>query len=194
MDMQIKYIDPVELIPYGNNPRVNGYAIKKVMESIKEFGFKNPIIVDKDMVVIAGHTRREASLLLGLTEVPYIIADDLTEKQVKAYRIADNKLAELSSWDEQMLKVELEDLMLDEFNLETIGFTEIDLTLLFKEEEVKKEKEPKVEKTTLPMLRFGANSIRITPDECTLLSNKYNEYVEENPEQGFIYWILGLEG
>jgi len=192
--MQIKYEDPINLIPYENNPRVNGYAVKKVMESIKEFGFKNPIIVDKDNVIVAGHTRREASILLGLESVPYIVADDLTEDQVKAYRIADNKLAELSTWDEELLKVELGELMAVDFELETLGFTEIDLTTLFKEPEAEeKEKEPKVEKTTLPMLRFGANSIRITQDECTLLSNKYNEYVEENPETGFIYWLLGME-
>ena len=193
MSMQIMYEDPLNLIPYENNPRVNGYAVKKVMESIKEYGFKNPILVDKDKVIIAGHTRREASILLGLEKVPYIIADDLTPDQIKAYRIADNKLSELSTWDEELLKIELGELQDVEFNLETLGFTEIDLTTLFKDPEEKKEKEPKVEKTTLPMLRFGANSIRITQDECTILSNKYNEYVEETTDQGFIYWLLGME-
>jgi ParB-like chromosome segregation protein Spo0J len=188
------YEDPLNLIPYENNPRVNGYAVKKVMESIKEFGFKNPILVDKDKVIVAGHTRREASILLGLDKVPYIIADDLTPDQIKAYRIADNKLSELSTWDEELLKVELGELQGVDFNLETLGFTEIDLSTLFKDpDEEKKEKEPKVEKTTLPMLRFGANSIRITQDECTILSNKYNEYVEETTDQGFIYWLLGME-
>ena len=193
MAMQIKYIDPLNLVPYENNPRVNGYAVKKVMESIKEFGFKNPILVDKDNVIVAGHTRREASILLGLESVPYMVADDLTEDQIKAYRIADNKLAELSTWDEELLKIELGELMAVDFELEILGFTEIDLTTLFKEPEEKKAEEAKVEKTTLPMLRFGANSIRITPDECTTLSNKYNEYVEESPEIGFIYWLLGME-
>ena len=193
MAMQIKYIDPLNLVPYENNPRVNGYAVKKVMESIKEFGFKNPILVDKDNVIVAGHTRREASILLGLESVPYMVADDLTEDQVRAYRIADNKLAELSTWDEELLKIELGELMAVDFELETLGFTEIDLTTLFREPEEKKAEEAKVEKTTLPMLRFGANSIRITPDECTTLSNKYNEYVEESPEVGFIYWLLGME-
>jgi len=94
-DLQVKYTDPLDLIPYENNPRINDYAVKKVMESIKEYGFTNPIIVDADMVIIAGHTRREASILAGLDRVPYIVRDDLTPEQVKAYRIADNKLAEL---------------------------------------------------------------------------------------------------
>lgn len=81
-DLQVKYTDPLDLIPYENNPRINDYAVKKVMESIKEYGFTNPIIVDADMVIIAGHTRREASILAGLDRVPYIVRDDLTPEQV----------------------------------------------------------------------------------------------------------------
>lgn len=96
-DMKVLYADPLDLIPYENNPRINDYAVKKVLESIKEYGFTNPILVDKDLVIIAGHTRREAAILAGLEKVPYIIKDDLTPEQVKAYRIADNKLAELST-------------------------------------------------------------------------------------------------
>lgn len=164
-----------------------------MLESIKEFGFRNPILVDADKVIIAGHTRREASILAGLESVPYIIADDLTPEQVRAYRIADNKLAELSSWDEEMLKEELFGLQEVDFPLEVMGFTEMDLKDLFEEkEEPVKEKTPKEEKTTLPMLRFGSNSIRITPDELVVLSNRYNEYVEEAPEKGFVYWLLGM--
>lgn len=172
--MQVQYADPLELIPYENNPRVNDYAVKKVLESIKEFGFRNPILVDADMVIIAGHTRREASILAGLERVPYIVADDLTPEQVKAYRIADNKLAELSSWDDELLKEELFGLEEVDFPLEVMGFTEMDLKDLFTEEDPPvKEKKPKEEKTTLPMLRFGSNSIRITPDELIMLSNRY---------------------
>lgn len=189
--MQVLYADPLELIPYENNPRVNDYAVKKVLESIKEFGFRNPILVDAGMVIIAGHTRREASILAGLERVPYIIADDLTPEQVKAYRIADNKLAELSSWDDEMLKEELFGLQEVDFPLEVMGFTEMDLKDLFTEEDPPvKEKKPKEEKTTLPMLRFGSNSVRITEDELVLLSNRYNEYVELTPEEGFISWLL----
>lgn len=189
--MQVLYTDPLELIPYENNPRVNDYAVKRVLESIKEFGFRNPILVDADMVIIAGHTRREASILAGLERVPYIIADDLTPEQVKAYRIVDNKLAELSSWDDEMLKEELFGLQAVDFPLEVMGFTEMDLKDLFTEEDPPvKEKKPKEEKTTLPMLRFGSNSVRITEDELVLLSNRYNEYVELTPEEGFISWLL----
>lgn len=189
---ELKYCDPLDLIPYLNNPRVNDYAVKRVLESIKEFGFRNPILVDESMTIIAGHTRREASILAGLKEVPYIIATDLTPEQVKAYRIADNKLGELSVWDETKLKEELFSLQDVDFDLEVMGFTEMDLMNLFteEEEEPEKEKAPKEEKTTLPMLRFGSNSVRITEDELVLLSNRYNEYVEATPEEGFITWLL----
>lgn len=188
----LQYGDPLELIPYSNNARINDYAVKKVLESIKEFGFRNPILVDKDMVIIAGHTRREASILAGLKEVPYIVATDLTPEQVKAYRIADNKLAELAVWDEDALREELYSLQDADFDLEVMGFTEMDLMKLFEEEdeEPEKEKKPKEEKTTLPMLRFGSNSVRITEDELVMLSNRYNEYVEKTPEEGFITWLL----
>lgn len=189
----LQYGDPLELIPYSNNARINDYAVKKVLESIKEFGFRNPILVDKDMVIIAGHTRREASILAGLKEVPYIVATDLTPEQVKAYRIADNKLAELAVWDEDALREELYSLQDAEFDLEVMGFTEMDLMKLFEEEgeePEQKEKKPKEEKTTLPMLRFGSNSVRITEDELVMLSNRYNEYVEKTPEEGFITWLL----
>ena len=184
MKQEIMYCDPLDLVPYENNPRINDYAVKKVLESIKEFGFQNPILVDKDKVIIAGHTRREASLLAGLETVPYIIADDLTPEQVKAYRIADNKLGELATWDEDMLEIQEQ-----EIPLEVLGFTEIDLQQIFVEEKEEKETQ-KEEKTTLPMLRFGSNSIRITEDELVILSNRYNEYVEAETEEGFVRWLL----
>ena len=189
-DMKVLYADPLDLIPYENNPRINDYAVKKVLESIKEYGFTNPILVDKDLVIIAGHTRREAAILAGLEKVPYIIKDDLTPEQVKAYRIADNKLAELSTWDEEALKAEFFELQELDYPLEVMGFTEMDLKDLFEEKEDPKTKKAKEEKTTLPMLRFGSNSVRITEDELVLLSNRYNEYVELTPEEGFISWLL----
>lgn len=189
-DMKVLYADPLDLIPYENNPRINDYAVKKVLESIKEYGFTNPILVDAGLVIIAGHTRREAAILAGLEKVPYIIKDNLTPEQVRSYRIADNKLAELSTWDEEALKAELFELQELDYPLEVIGFTEMDLKNLFEEKEEPKAKKPKEEKTTLPMLRFGSNSVRITEDELVLLSNRYNEYVELTPEEGFISWLL----
>ena len=189
---EIKYCDPLDLKPYEKNPRVNDYAVKRVLASIEEFGFTQPILVDTDMIIIAGHTRREAAILQGIESVPYIVVDWLSPEQVKAYRIADNKLAELSTWDEEILKEELFELEAVDFPLEVMGFTEIDLRNLFTEDEPEEKagKSPKEEKTTLPMLRFGSNSVRITEDELILLSNRYNEYIELTPEEGFITWLL----
>ncbi len=99
-----------ELKPYENNPRFNDDAVEYVAKSIKEFGFKVPIIIDKNGVIVAGHTRYKASLELGLEEVPCIVADDLTDNQVKAFRLADNKVSDYSIWNNTALLEELEDL------------------------------------------------------------------------------------
>jgi DNA modification methylase len=108
--LKIEYIDIDKLIPYINNPRDNKNAVDKVAASIKEFGFKNPIIVDKENVIIAGHTRLLASRKLDLKEVPIIRVEDLTDKQIKAFRIADNKTSEFAEWDMELLAIEMEGL------------------------------------------------------------------------------------
>ena len=196
MDMkerEIQYCTPEELIPYEKNPRDNRAALDAIELSIEEYGFTNPILVNEEKVILAGHTRREAAILAGLEKVPYIVVDGLTEAQQKAYRLADNKLSELSIWDEDLLKEELEDLLDEDYDLSLTGFSDVDLTDLLKDEEELEEiepEEPKEKKTTLPMLRFGSNSVRITQDELIMLSNRYNEYVEAEPGEGFVTWLL----
>lgn len=112
-----------ELIPYENNPRKNDEAVEKVAASIREFGFKVPIIVDKENVIVAGHTRLKAAEVLGLKTVPVIRADDLTDEQVKAFRLADNKTAELAEWDLSALAEELE--KLKDFDMTQFGFDDL---------------------------------------------------------------------
>ena len=109
-----------DLKPYEKNPRKNDEAVKYVAESIKSFGFKVPIVIDKENIIVAGHTRYKAAKKLKLKEVPCIIADDLTDKQIKAYRLADNKVAEMSEWDFDLLNEELEDLF--NFDMTAFGF------------------------------------------------------------------------
>lgn len=99
-----------ELIPYVNNARKNDHAVDAVASSIKNYGFKQPIVIDGQGEVVAGHTRLKAAKKLGLKEVPVIIADDLTPAQVKAYRIADNRVGELAEWDMELLQLELTDI------------------------------------------------------------------------------------
>ena len=109
--IEIKYIPINDIKPYKNNPRLNEDAIPYVMNSIKEFGFKNPIILDKNNVIVAGHTRLESAKRLDMKEVPVIYADDLTEEQIKAFRLADNKVAEKSLWDYTKLDEELDSIL-----------------------------------------------------------------------------------
>ena len=108
--------------PYENNPRKNDDAVNEVAKSIETFGFKNPIIVDKNFVIIAGHTRLKASIQLGLTHVPVIVAEDLTEEQANALRLADNKTAEISKWDKKKLDEELRNINWDELGVEMTDF------------------------------------------------------------------------
>jgi DNA modification methylase len=120
MKIQLWSVDKV--IPYKRNPRRNEDAVEKVAASIKEFGFKQPIVVDKDSVIIVGHTRLLAALRLGIKEVPVLVAADLTPAQVKAYRLADNRVHEEAEWDEELLALELGDLSKLGFNLAATGF------------------------------------------------------------------------
>lgn len=108
--VNVKMVAIEEVVPYEKNPRLNDQAVGAVANSIREFGFKVPIVVDGDGVVVSGHTRLKAAKSLGLTEVPVIVADDLDETKIKAFRLADNKVSELAAWDESMLADELSEL------------------------------------------------------------------------------------
>ena len=121
MDIAIRALD--EIKPYEKNPRNNKDAVKYVANSIKEFGFKVPIVIDSEGVIVAGHTRYKAAKKLKLDEVPCIVADDLTEDQIRAFRIADNKVSEIAEWDFELLEGEME--MLD-FDMADFGFLEED--------------------------------------------------------------------
>lgn len=118
--MDIKTIELKNLIPYDKNLRKNDEAVKYVAASIREFGFKVPIVIDRNNVIVAGHTRYKAAQELGLKDVPCIIADDLTDEQVRAFRLADNKTAELAGWDFEILAEELEDIC--DISMASFGF------------------------------------------------------------------------
>lgn len=127
--LKVVYKKLDEITPYEKNPRKNDEAVQYVKNSIEKFGFKNPIIVDGAGVIVAGHTRYKAAQELGMKEVPTISADDLTEEQIKAFRIADNKTAERAAWDNELLKEELTGLF-DEFDMTDFGFGEFELSIL----------------------------------------------------------------
>ena len=118
--MEITYKSLTELTPYQNNPRKNDKAVDKVAASIREFGFKVPVVIDADGVIVAGHTRLRAAQKLGLDKVPCVVADDLNEEQIKAFRLADNKTAEFAEWDFDLLTEELQDI--SEIDYTEFGF------------------------------------------------------------------------
>lgn len=111
--MELHSLKIDDLIPYAKNPRNNELAVQYVANSIKEFGFQVPIVIDKNNVIVAGHTRLKAAKLLGMSEVPCIRADNLSDEQVKAFRIADNSVSEIATWNEELLRIELEDISLN---------------------------------------------------------------------------------
>lgn len=118
--MQIIEKNITEITPYEKNPRKNDEAVEYVANSIKEFGFKVPIVIDKNGVIVAGHTRYKAAQELGLEKLPCIIADDLTEEQVKAFRLSDNKVGELAKWDFDLLGEELDGIF--DIDMSDFGF------------------------------------------------------------------------
>jgi len=125
--VDIKQINVDKLIPYINNPRKNDDAVDQVASSIKNFGFKVPIVIDSENEIVTGHTRIKAAKKLGIEEVPCIIADDLTPAQIKAFRIADNKVGEFAEWDMDLLGLELSELEELEFDISDMGFEDEEL-------------------------------------------------------------------
>lgn len=142
--MNIKELSISQLHEYDNNPRKNDGAVDTVAASIREFGFKVPIVIDGDNVIVCGHTRVKAAQKLGMETVPCIIADDLTPEQIKAFRLADNKTGELAGWDFAKLEEELA--ALDGFDMSAFGFVQnedVDIDSFFEDAGEKNEKEPK---------------------------------------------------
>lgn len=126
--MKIKNIDIQALVPYSDNPRVNKDAVDIVKKSLKEFGFQQPIVIDKNNEIVVGHTRFYASLELGFKEVPCLKADNLSEAQVKAYRIMDNKSSEFAQWNFGLLTKELQEIQDEDIGqLINTGYSEAEI-------------------------------------------------------------------
>ncbi len=130
--IELRSIDSIR--PYDKNPRQNDDAVDAVAASLQAFGFRSPIVVDSDGVIICGHTRLKAAQKLGLAKVPVHVAKDLTSEQVRAYRIADNKTSDLSDWDYDILPIELSELQDAGFDLDLLAFDEDELVKLLKVE------------------------------------------------------------
>lgn len=133
-EMIVRKVKIEDIIPYENNPRKNEEAVQVVMNSIREFGIKQPLVIDENGVIVVGHTRFMAAKKLGYTELPCVIASDLTEDQINAYRLADNKTAEYAQWDIELMNQELASIL--SVDMEQFGFD-----LAWDEEKKKKEEE-----------------------------------------------------
>jgi DNA modification methylase len=155
--MKIEIADINTIKPYENNPRkLKDLAIEKVAMSLKEYGFRQPIVVDKDRIIVVGHTRFRASKKLGFKEVPITIADNLTPEQINAYRIADNRTAEESEWDNELLKMEIKDLEAKDFKLDLLGFNEDQLNdMLFEEKQGLTDEDEVPEAPEEPITKLG---------------------------------------
>lgn len=143
MTKQLKTVKLKEIKPYENNPRHNDQAVDAVKESIKQCEYIAPIIVDEDMVILAGHTRHKALKSLGRKEAEVMIVTGLTEEQKKKYRLLDNKTNELAGWDYSALEIELDGLDFGDFDFGFVNTTDIDIDGFFEDrEEPEQEKEP----------------------------------------------------
>ena len=166
--MEIIYKKIEDLKPYENNPRFNDEAVKYVANSIRDFGFKVPMVIDKNNVIVAGHTRYKASKMLGIKEVPCIVADDLNEEQIRAFRLVDNKVAEFSLWDLKSLSEELKDF--EGIDLDIYGIkNEVDELINVLEDEGLNKKVEGEKSTTIISFSDKRNRIK-----------KIKNYVNEN--------------
>ena len=169
--MQIIEVKISNLIEYVNNPRNNDEAIEPVAKSIKEFGFKVPIIIDSNNVIVAGHTRKKAAEMLGMEVVPCIVADDLTEDQIKAFRLVDNKTSEFATWELELLEEELRNIEIDmnEFSFETFDPDDFgtDFTL------------PSDEKSPIQTITFTLHENQLATIEAAI------DYVKEDVHETF---------
>ncbi len=141
------------MIPYERNPRNNDEAVDYVAESIKQFGFKVPIVIDNKNVIVCGHTRLKAALKLNIEEVPCVVADDLSDEQIKAFRLADNKVGEIAEWNFDLLSLELNDLDELNFDMEAFGFELEDINT--DEPETFEDEAPEVDEVNEPTTQPG---------------------------------------
>ena len=153
-EWQVAWKDVNELTPYARNARINDKTVPYLVNSIKRFGFKVPLVIDEKGVVVCGHTRLKAALECGMARVPCVLADDLTEAEIKAFRLADNKIQEMSSWDDDLLDQELVELKDSGIEMDDLGFGDMGADW-DKLDDIEDEQEP-------PKLKGAANTIVVT--------------------------------
>lgn len=181
-----------DIKPYKNNPRKNEDAVNATANSIKEFGWQQPIIVDQDNTIIAGDTRLKAAKQLKMNKVPVVVAKNLSKDQVKAYRLADNKTGEIAEWDYDLLNNELEDVI--GINMEDFGFEDIENNIniddIFFDDDQQQKEDERI------YLKWDDKKVEVSSETLSFLNNNLDEYknAETNKVMDFVQWLLKYKG
>lgn len=191
MALKIEYLPVGKLIRYAKNSRTHSdEQVEQLVNSIREFGFTNPVLIDEKNELIAGHGRLAAAEILEMDKVPAIRLSNLSEKQKKAYRIADNKLALNAGWDMQLLAEEVKELMDDDFDIDLLGFNDAELDEMLSDEQPQEEDDNSSPVVQIKYLSIDKERIPATDMEIALLLDVYRQYHDANEtHEGFVQYL-----
>lgn len=191
MALKIEYLPVGKLLRYAKNSRTHSdEQVEQLVNSIREFGFTNPVLIDEKNELIAGHGRLAAAEILEMDKVPAIRLSNLSEKQKKAYRIADNKLALNAGWDMQLLAEEVKVLMDDDFDIDLLGFNDAELDEMLSDEQPQEEDDNSSPVVQIKYLAIDKERIPATDMEIALLLDVYRQYHDAHEtHEGFVQYL-----
>ena len=191
MALKIEYLPVGKLLRYAKNSRTHSdEQVEQLVNSIREFGFTNPVLIDEKNELIAGHGRLAAAEILEMDKVPAIRLSNLSEKQKKAYRIADNKLALNAGWDMQLLAEEVKELMDDDFDIDLLGFNDAELDEMLSDEQPQEEDDNSSPVVQIKYLAIDKERIPATDMEIALLLAVYRKYHDAHEtHEGFVQYL-----
>ena len=191
MALKIEYLPVGKLLRYAKNSRTHSdEQVEQLVNSIREFGFTNPVLIDEKNELIAGHGRLAAAEILEMDKVPAIRLSNLSEKQKKAYRIADNKLALNAGWDMQLLAEEVKELMDDDFDIDLLGFNDAELDEMLSDEQPQEEDDNSSPVVQIKYLAIDKEHIPATDMEIALLLDVYRQYHDAHEtHEGFVQYL-----
>ena len=191
MALKIEYLPVGKLLRYAKNSRTHSdEQVEQLVNSIREFGFTNPVLIDEKNELIAGHGRLAAAEILEMDKVPAIRLSNLSEKQKKAYRIADNKLALNAGWDMQLLAEEVKELMDDDFDIDLLGFNDAELDEMLSDEQPQEEDDNSSPVVQIKYLAIDKERIPATDMEIALLLDVYRQYHDAHEtREGFVQYL-----
>ena len=191
MALKIEYLPVGKLLRYAKNSRTHSdEQVEQLVNSIREFGFTNPVLIDEKNELIAGHGRLAAAEILEMDKVPAIRFSNLSEKQKKAYRIADNKLALNAGWDMQLLAEEVKELMDDDFDIDLLGFNDAELDEMLSDEQPQEEDDNSSPVVQIKYLAIDKERIPATDMEIALLLDVYRQYHDAHEtHEGFVQYL-----